>query len=46
VKLYIRFLNADRTPAMIAALGVMAPIVVGLVAVFATMLAIAEGVLA
>lgn len=43
--LYLRFLNADRTPGMVAALGVMLPIVAGLIVVFTVMLQIAERII-
>jgi len=45
VALYLRFLNADRTPGMVAALGVMLPIVAGLAIIFTVMLAIAERII-
>lgn len=43
--LYLRFLNADRTPAMVAALGVMLPVIAALAVIFVAMLAIAERII-
>ena len=45
VALYLRFLNADRTPAMVAALGVMLPVIAGLAIIFVAMLAVAERII-